>query len=506
MCMGVATANSILVIAFARQRMADGLDAVSAAMEAGSTRFRPVIMTALAMILGMVPTAVLPGLNAPLGRAVIGGLLFATCAPWSSCRRCSASCTPAAARRPPGPRAPPPSRPAPDRKERAMSEQPVKPPSRRRLIQVGAIAGAVALAVVVAGVAERMLGGRAVAQQTASQSIPTVALARLTGGEATEALTLPGAIQPYNRAMIHARVSGYLKGWNQDIGAQVRAGQLLATIDAPDLDQQYSRPRPTTARRSRIAGGEPDRGALAGAAAVGVGLPAGGGRKGRRRGRQEGPGGRRARQPAAPGGAGGLQADRRAVRRRGHRAQDRHRRADHRRQPGRGAVRGLRLKRVRIYVRAPQSLSAELVPGRPATFNLPQYPGQSFKAAVVATSRAIDPTSRTLLVQLQADNADGKLFGGAYCQVHFQLAGRPRHHPRAGHRAAAGQQRAKVAVLGPGDKVMLKSVQLGRDLGDSVEIVAGLTRSDRVIDSPPRACGTANRSSWRRRPRRARGK
>jgi len=80
MCMGVATANSILVISFARERMAAGADSVTAAMEAGGTRFRPVIMTALAMIIGMVPMAILPGQNAPLGRAVIGGLLFATCA------------------------------------------------------------------------------------------------------------------------------------------------------------------------------------------------------------------------------------------------------------------------------------------------------------------------------------------------------------------------------------------------------------------------------------------
>jgi multidrug efflux pump subunit AcrB len=80
MCMGVATANSILVISFARERMAAGADALTAALEAGSTRFRPVLMTALAMIIGMLPMAVEPGQNAPLGRAVIGGLLFATCA------------------------------------------------------------------------------------------------------------------------------------------------------------------------------------------------------------------------------------------------------------------------------------------------------------------------------------------------------------------------------------------------------------------------------------------
>ena len=80
MCMGVATANSILMIAFARERMAAGADAVTAGLEAGTTRFRPVLMTALAMVLGMLPMAIEPSQNSPLGRAVIGGLIFATCA------------------------------------------------------------------------------------------------------------------------------------------------------------------------------------------------------------------------------------------------------------------------------------------------------------------------------------------------------------------------------------------------------------------------------------------
>ena len=78
MCMGVATANSILVVSFAREQLSEGKDALAAALEAGSTRFRPVLMTALAMIIGMLPMAIEPGPNTPLGRAVIGGLLFAT--------------------------------------------------------------------------------------------------------------------------------------------------------------------------------------------------------------------------------------------------------------------------------------------------------------------------------------------------------------------------------------------------------------------------------------------
>ncbi|MEA2944220.1 MAG: hypothetical protein QOD09_4749, partial [Bradyrhizobium sp.] len=80
MCMGVATANSILVISFARERMEAGANALTAAFEAGGSRFRPVLMTALAMVIGMLPMAIEPGQNAPLGRAVIGGLIFATCA------------------------------------------------------------------------------------------------------------------------------------------------------------------------------------------------------------------------------------------------------------------------------------------------------------------------------------------------------------------------------------------------------------------------------------------
>jgi multidrug efflux pump subunit AcrB len=84
MCIGVATANSILMISFARERMDEGMDPIKAAIESGYTRMRPVIMTALAMIIGMIPLAMGLGeggeQNAPLGRAVIGGLLFATVA------------------------------------------------------------------------------------------------------------------------------------------------------------------------------------------------------------------------------------------------------------------------------------------------------------------------------------------------------------------------------------------------------------------------------------------
>ena len=103
MCMGVATANSILVVSFAREQLAEGKSAVEAALAAGATRFRPVLMTALAMIIGMAPMAIEPGQNSPLGRAVIGGLLFATFATLLFVPTVFASCI-APIRTPPKPR------------------------------------------------------------------------------------------------------------------------------------------------------------------------------------------------------------------------------------------------------------------------------------------------------------------------------------------------------------------------------------------------------------------
>jgi RND family efflux transporter MFP subunit len=147
------------------------------------------------------------------------------------------------------------------------------------------------------------------------------------------------------------------------------------------------------------------------------------------------------------------------------------------------------LHSVRIYVQVPQALSADLSPGLKAAFEMPQYPGQKFEATLVTMSNAMNPTSRSMLVQLQADNADGKLFGGTYCQVEFQIPGDPKIVRVPATALVPVNRGVQVAVLGDGDKVVLKSIQLGRDFGDSVEATAGLDRQDRVIDSPPETQG-----------------
>ena len=237
MCMGVATANSVLVISFARERLAELGDATAAALEAGFVRFRPVLMTALAMIIGMAPMALGLGeggeQNAPLGRAVIGGLIFATVA--------TLIFVPGRVQR----HSPAPRQDGRGRRRRRsapcrLSLLPARRASRRAAAwRIAGVAGLLVVVLVVAsGVWNRNASEAKLKEWTDTQSVPTVSvIAPATGGNKSS-LDLPGRLEAYSRAPIYARVSGFLKAWYVDIGAPVKAGQLLAEIEAPDLDQQ----------------------------------------------------------------------------------------------------------------------------------------------------------------------------------------------------------------------------------------------------------------------------
>jgi RND family efflux transporter MFP subunit len=143
------------------------------------------------------------------------------------------------------------------------------------------------------------------------------------------------------------------------------------------------------------------------------------------------------------------------------------------------------LTRVRIYVGVPQAYVAQIGPGQKATFELPQYPGEQFDATLVTMSKALNVASRSMLVELEADNTDGKLFGGAYAKVHFQLPTDPNVVRVPATALASTNQSAQLAVLDSDNKVIFKRVKIGRDFGDSVEVISGLGPQDRVIDSPP---------------------
>jgi len=375
-----------------------------------------------------------------------------------------------------------------------MSLQPVKLPKPRRLILVVLIAMVAAAAIAANGLINRSRSKQNLTQWTAAQAAPTVALAKLARGDAEQRLILPGDIQPYNKAAIYARVSGYLKSWEQDIGAKVAAGQLLASIEAPDLDQQLAQAKATLAstkasydiaaltasrydilvQKQSIAQQSADQ-AAADAATKKAVVDANEANVRQLEAMQS------FKQIVAPfdGVVTQRNTDIGALINAGSTA-------------GQQLFEISDLHRVRIYVQVPQAFSADLDPGVKATFEMPQYPGRKFDATLVTTSKAMNATSRSVLVELQADNPDGKLLGGAYCRVDFQIPGDPNMVRLPATALMLVNRGVQVAVVGDGNKVVLKSVQLGRDFGDSVEVTAGLTPQDRVIDSPPETLRTGD--------------
>jgi RND family efflux transporter MFP subunit len=367
-----------------------------------------------------------------------------------------------------------------------MPSQDIKAPGRRSLLTAATAAFLLASAVVGYGFVERAQSKQEVVQWTNAQAIPTVALAQFVPGGTHQTMTLPGNIQPFNKAALFARVNGYVKSWDHDIGSPVKAGQVLATIDAPDLDQQLGQAKATlasvkaneqiatlTANRNNIllqkqivAQQLADQ-TTADAAAKKAVVDANEANVRQLEAMQsfktlsapfDGVVTARNVELGMPINSGGS---------------------------GQPLFEVSDLHRVRIYVQVPQSFSAGLIPGMKATFEMPQYPGVQFDATLSHISKSINASSHSMQVELQADNAAGKFFGGSYCNVHFEIPTDANLVKLPSTALVTGNQGTQVAVLDGNNKVVLKNVQLGRDLGDSVEIAAGLSPSDRVINSPP---------------------
>jgi RND family efflux transporter MFP subunit len=384
-----------------------------------------------------------------------------------------------------------------------MQTEDIKRPSRRSLFTAATATVLLAGAVVGYGFMERAQSRQEVVDWTNTQTIPTVALAQLIPSSPHQTLTLPGNIQPFNRAAIFARVNGYVKSWDHDIGSPVKAGQVLATIDAPDLDQQLGQAKATlasvrashqiaslTANRNNI---------LLQKQIVAQQL---------------------ADQTSADAKAKEAVVDANEANVRQLEAMQSFKTLA---APFDGVVTSRNvelgmlinsggsgqplfevsdLHRVRIFVQVPQSFTAGLVPGMKATFEMPQYPGVQFDATLSHISKAINATSHSMQVELQADNTAGKFFGGSYCNVHFEIPTDSNLVKIPSTALVPGNQGMQVATLDSNNTVVLKSVQLGRDLGDSVEVLAGLSPSDRIINNPPEtlAAGDAVRLAAARPP------
>jgi RND family efflux transporter MFP subunit len=358
--------------------------------------------------------------------------------------------------------------------------------SSSRLRTVGAVGVVVAAVVVIGGLISRVSADQSQASWTRNQAIPTINLAKVEGGGERQ-LVLPGDVQAFNTAPIHARVSGYLKRWYVDIGTPVKSGQVLADIDTPDLDQQVLQ------ARADLATAQANLSLAATTAKRWQGLVAADAVS-----KQE-----------ADEKVGDLAAKTSLVN--AARANLNRllalesfkkitapfdgvvttRSADIGQLITTGSPSDAALftvadqRKLRIYVRVPQNYSALVHKGQSAILTVPEYAGQTFKAVVANSAQAVGAQSGAELVELSLDNADGRIKSGDYAQVTFSLTS-PATTTRIPVTAIQYRHSGPVvAIVGPDSHVKIRSVIVSRDLGSSVEIGAGLSASDRVVDNPP---------------------
>jgi len=357
----------------------------------------------------------------------------------------------------------------------------------RRLKTVGIVAACAAVIVVALGLMSRVFADRDVARWTDAQVTPIVKVINLSSESNARVLALPGDVQAFDTAPIYARVSGYLKRWYVDIGARVKAGQLLAEIDVPDQDQQYAQAKADlgtavanqklsaiTARRwnallkeNAVAPQDVDEknGDLAAKTAAVASAQA---NVDRLKDLET------FKSITAPfdGVVTSRSTDIGALIVVGA--------------PGQTPLFTVADEsRLRIYVRVPQNYSMEVKPGMTGSFTVPQAPGTSFTAKVIATADAVDATTGTLLVQLLADNADLVVKPGDYAQVQFALPAGTKIIQIPASALMFRDSGMAVATVKPDGRVAIKPIVVARDLGPSVEIASGLQRDDRIIDNPP---------------------
>jgi RND family efflux transporter MFP subunit len=382
----------------------------------------------------------------------------------------------------------------------ASGINPAPRPNRSRLIAIVAVLVAVGIAV--AGILLRRQQESEVAKWTTELAVPVVATVTPKQGVTGQQVSLPGDIEAWFEAPIYARVSGYLKAWYLDFGAHVEKGQLLAEIDAPDLDAQLAAAKARLASaEAQVGVREAERNFAETTYARWRESPKGVVSQQETEAKKAEFGSADARYKAAQAEANvtrsqvdqltALEAFKRIVAPFDGIVTSRTTDVGALINAGSGASAGPQLFRVadvhemRVFVQVPQEQSSSMRAGLTAEVTLPQYPDKTFKAVVSTTSEAINKTARTLLVELHADNADNLLQPGTFAQVRFNLADNPTTLRIPTSALIFRENGPQLAILGPGDKVELRSVRLGRNLGTEFEVLAGLTASDTIINSPP---------------------
>ncbi|MEV8520620.1 efflux RND transporter periplasmic adaptor subunit [Dyella marensis] len=362
-----------------------------------------------------------------------------------------------------------------------------RPVPAHRLRRAGIIGAVVVVAVVATGVVTRANDARKLKDWTDRQAVPTVSVVPVERSAAGASLDLPGRLEAYARAPIYARVSGYLKSWKVDIGAPVKAGQLLAEIETPDLDQQLLQAKADLASAEANA-------ALAATTAKRWQAMLGSDSVSRQE-VDEKTGDFTAKQAIAK--AARANVDRIEALKGFTRivapfdGMVTARETDVGALINAGSGSGPELfvvsdvRKLRVYVRVPQNYAPSIKPGQVATLSLPEYPGRTFQARVEASAGAVAAESGTTLIQLAVDNADGKLMPGSFASVRLDRPGDATALRVPASALIFDDKGMRVATLGADHKIVFKQVTILRDYGKTVEIGSGLGADDQVIESPP---------------------
>lgn len=369
----------------------------------------------------------------------------------------------------------------------------------------------IALVVAGAGIWKRRDHEAAVAKWTEAAAVPTVSVVTPINDASDPELVLPGDVQAWYEASVYARVSGYLKNWYFDIGAQVKKGQVLAEIDAPEVDAQLSAAKAklqatnstitVRAAEARFAGTTFARWRDSPKGVVSVQ---------EQESKQADYERATAQLNAAKADAAVAQAEvdrlealenfKRVVAPFDGVVTSRETDVGALINAGSGTGSGnapelfrvADTHKVRIYVKVPQRMAGSIQTGAKAEVHLLQYPDKVFEAVVASTSRAVNVRSRTLLVELQADNPDGLFQPGAFAEIHFKVSSPPNVVRIPTSTLLFRQHGLEVAVIDAHGRVALKKITIGRNLGTDVEVLRGLAPSDRVVDSPPDALGNGD--------------
>jgi RND family efflux transporter MFP subunit len=362
-------------------------------------------------------------------------------------------------------------------------------PKVRLLTGVGLL---VALALVALGIVQRHDNLADLRDVANEDSVPPVQVMSPMPGPASRTMTLPGNIHAWYSAPIYAQVSGYVSKWYKDYGAVVKAGDLLATIDAPAVDEQYESAQANldVARTNyNLAAVTAKRWtALQGTEAVSqqevdVQVANAAAQKAQARAAEH----QVARFKVLEGFKAIVAPFDGVVTSRNTDVGN-YVNAAGGDVSSQGAADELfsvsDIHEMRVFVSVPQDYSSILKPGLTATLSLPQYPGRRFEATFDTTANAFNPQTRTVVTELLVKNPDHLIWPGTYADVHFVIPSDPNVLIIPEQALLFRAEGMQVALVGADDKVHLQDVKLGLNLGQTVQVVSGLTRSDRLIVNP----------------------